>query len=294
MKKIIIGFLFVFLFLLPGLFVNAETLYKTLQADASIKANLSGLRAQAELFYDNVYIANGSVGYYGGSYKNMCKNSTIKEILNKIKKDSGKTPKCNSTKDNYVISSPLKSDPSIQYCVDSTGFSGSGVAVSKNNTNACEKQLETTTNVNLDSKSQKTENFVMSSSPTVKIISPNKGKTYHVGDKLKIKWQADNVPKNTGVFFQLQGKIKGVDNSFGIELPSMGFSYGSQDFSNMIDAKKGKGSFSWVIPNIYDFPGYDKNVYRVQAILRGENLMPNQNNNWKEVIGFSEEFYIKK
>lgn len=132
------------------------------------------------------------------------------------------------------------------------------------------------------------------SSPIVKVLSPNKGKTYRIGDKLKIKWQADNIPKNTGIFFQLQGEIKGVDNGFGIDLPSMGFSFDSQDFSNMIDAEKGKGNFSWAIPDIYNFPGYDKNVYRVQAILRGENIAPNQNNNWEEVNGFSEEFYIKK
>jgi hypothetical protein len=155
MKKIILGILFGALFLLPGLLVKAETSDKALQADASIKANLSALRAHAEIFYDNVYIANNSGGYYGGSYKNMCEDSTIKEILNKIKKDSGKSLKCNSAKDNYAISSSLKSDRSVQYCVDSTGFYGSGVAVSKNNMNVCEKQAEKTTTVKIDSKAQK-------------------------------------------------------------------------------------------------------------------------------------------
>ncbi len=156
MKKIIIGILFGVLFLLPGLFVKAQTSNQDLEADALIKSNLSGLRAQAELYYDNVSITN-SGGGYGGSYKDMCKNSTIKEILSKIKKDSGKTPKCNSTKDNYAISSPLKSDSSIQHCVDSTGFYGSGMAVSRNNINVCEKKVETTITVKLDSKAQKTK-----------------------------------------------------------------------------------------------------------------------------------------
>ena len=133
MKKIIGGILLGFLFLLPSSLIKAQTSSHDLQADASIKANLSGLRAQAELFYDNTNY----------SYKNLCKDSRVKDILSEIKDASGKKIKCNSNKDNYAISSPLKSDSSIQYCVDSTGFAGNGTVVSKNKTNTCKSQVLT-------------------------------------------------------------------------------------------------------------------------------------------------------
>ncbi len=82
--------------------------------DASVKAYLSNMRAQAELYWDR----NGINGYKGfckstGTYGAM---SSINS-LNEVTKPNITT--CKDAKDNYIIYSPV-SDNTF-WCVDSTG-----------------------------------------------------------------------------------------------------------------------------------------------------------------------------
>jgi prepilin-type N-terminal cleavage/methylation domain-containing protein len=82
-------------------------------ADAAIKSNINNARAQAELFYDNA-----------NSYTDVC---TDTDGISKMKTGaqnalgSTGTVTCNDDADAWAMSSPLKSTPTLFYCVDSTG-----------------------------------------------------------------------------------------------------------------------------------------------------------------------------
>ncbi len=75
-------------------------------ADAKIKSELSNMRAQAEIVYDDD----------GQSYAAVCSDPTIAAIVS-----ATASALCNDDTDAYAISAPLKSDPAKFWCVDSTG-----------------------------------------------------------------------------------------------------------------------------------------------------------------------------
>lgn len=71
-------------------------------SDAAVKANLSNMRAQAELTYDDD----------GGDYTNVCTDAA--DMV------TGAGGTCNSDDDEWAASAPL-SDGSSYFCVDYTG-----------------------------------------------------------------------------------------------------------------------------------------------------------------------------
>ena len=83
-------------------------------ADASIKANLSSARAQAELYYDS-----NEISYYG-----VCTSSEgILSMYNSAAITSGSDVVCNDSVKAWAMSSPLKTNPDNSWCVDSLGTS---------------------------------------------------------------------------------------------------------------------------------------------------------------------------
>ncbi len=93
-------------------------------ADAAIKSNLNGTRAQAELRYDND----------SGTYANVCADGNIAKATAAAAAAAGAsatigndaiwtstTVTCNDTAAGWAIMAPLKTVSSVGYCVDSTG-----------------------------------------------------------------------------------------------------------------------------------------------------------------------------
>ena len=88
-------------------------------SDAAIKSTINNTRAQAELYYDdngNTYDP-GAAGSGGGW---VCADGNIVDADNSVD-NTGGTFTCAADADEYRISSPLVSNSSLYYCVDSTG-----------------------------------------------------------------------------------------------------------------------------------------------------------------------------
>lgn len=94
-------------------------------SEASIKQSMHNIRAQAELVYNQDSF----------SYSEVCANETVQALLFAIvdnypyspdtERDGVSAPGkivCNDTDNAYAIITPLASDQSISYCIDSTGF----------------------------------------------------------------------------------------------------------------------------------------------------------------------------
>ena len=81
--------------------------------DAKVKAQLSGLRAAAELVYD---------GTTPNSYDTVCGDATVLKYINGM--PSGATTVCNDAAGAYAVESLLPgAGGSNRWCVDSTGAS---------------------------------------------------------------------------------------------------------------------------------------------------------------------------
>ncbi len=93
-------------------------------ADAAIRSNLNGTRAQAELVYDND----------GGTYANVCNDPNIIRAVAAAAtasyggaagtRDAATTATsgaCSDTAAGWAIMMPLRTVNSIGYCVDGTG-----------------------------------------------------------------------------------------------------------------------------------------------------------------------------
>ncbi|OHA93850.1 MAG: hypothetical protein A3E02_01440 [Candidatus Zambryskibacteria bacterium RIFCSPHIGHO2_12_FULL_38_34] len=87
--------------------------------DAKTKAQLSGLRAAMELYYDN----NGSYGTATNSCNNAFDDNIVATYTNNM--SSGVTVKCVSTGTGYAVSANLLSVSGADdnWCVDSSGTS---------------------------------------------------------------------------------------------------------------------------------------------------------------------------
>jgi type IV pilus assembly protein PilE len=105
-------------------------------ANAAAKGNLSGIRAQAELVYDNT-----------GSYATVCSDSNIVAALASAKSATGYTAVCAANIDSpagaaWAAEIQLKGSGAGFYCVDSRGTATTssatlGVAVTSTTTAAC-------------------------------------------------------------------------------------------------------------------------------------------------------------
>ena len=91
--------------------------------DAKIKAQLSGLRAAAEIYYDT----NGSYGTSTNTCNNMFADATVNSYISSSAMPSNVTVKCVSTGTAYAVSANLVSsglsDTADHWCVDSSGAS---------------------------------------------------------------------------------------------------------------------------------------------------------------------------
>ena len=94
---------------------------RTKGADAAVKANLSGTRAQAEIIYDSDNDYDAVCGANG-----VTQNSTVLAAITAANTASGGTAVCGKPASGvagaWAISSPLKTASSF-WCVDSTGAS---------------------------------------------------------------------------------------------------------------------------------------------------------------------------
>jgi len=113
-------------------------------ADASIKANLNGIRAQAELVYDSST---------NSSYADVCTNTNVLNAITAAKSAAGDTDAtvtafataqtagnsvCKVDGSNgWLVSVPLKSNGAQHFCVDGTGRSGVHTTVVPASTTTC-------------------------------------------------------------------------------------------------------------------------------------------------------------
>lgn len=109
-------------------------------ANASIKANLSNARPQAELFYDtgNTYVGVCGASGIGAMLTSAAgaRNGTTVGTVAALQ--TANTVYCNGTAAAWVASAPLAvADGGAFYCVDSTGFSGPIAAVKAASATAC-------------------------------------------------------------------------------------------------------------------------------------------------------------
>ncbi len=99
-------------------------------SDAAIKADIAGIRAAAEVFYDT----SGNYGPVGAYYNATCgaagqpssvsDDPTVqKQIDDAIVKNGNVEVICAGDSTWYVIASPLKTDPANAWCVDNSGNS---------------------------------------------------------------------------------------------------------------------------------------------------------------------------
>lgn len=81
-------------------------------ADAAIKANLSNIRAQAELHYDS---------QSPNSYNGVCNDQQVLNMLSAATDASSGTASCAETGDNAAWAAEAILSDSTYFCVDSTG-----------------------------------------------------------------------------------------------------------------------------------------------------------------------------
>ncbi len=99
---------------------------------------------------------------------------------------------------------------------------------------------------------------VVSTQPSITVLSPNGGEKYQVGDTINISWSELNVPADTTVGLQLSYYLNG--NTLEDVINS----------SNLSSDLEGK--YSWVIPARYGGNGMKPDLFKVRAILFGPNI----------------------
>jgi type IV pilus assembly protein PilA len=84
--------------------------------DASAKASMSSLRAEAEIIYDTD----------GSSYDEVCTSGSAVDVLHDAATTNGVSGVCNDSADAYAADVLL--NDGNYFCVDSTGFAGAATA----------------------------------------------------------------------------------------------------------------------------------------------------------------------
>ncbi len=101
-------------------------------ADAAIKANLSGIRAQAELVYDNLSNSYGTQAYSAtcGAIAvvtpatHVFNDSNVQAAIDgAVSQNGGTDGKCVASPAAYVVAVALKTVATNAWCIDSTGAS---------------------------------------------------------------------------------------------------------------------------------------------------------------------------
>jgi hypothetical protein len=90
--------------------------------DAAIKQSLVVMQPEAELYYDgNNNSYSGVCTAPGGQYG-------LSDMITSVLTSTGSSVSCFASQKVWVASAPLKSNPQISYCVDSSGYVGNGIA----------------------------------------------------------------------------------------------------------------------------------------------------------------------
>ncbi|ETB63984.1 MAG: hypothetical protein O210_OD1C00001G0463 [Parcubacteria bacterium RAAC4_OD1_1] len=107
-------------------------------ADAKIQAQLSNMRAQAELYYNSQTPASyGTANTTAGSCTEAGTIFTdANGLLNLL--EGVANPTCNSIGTAWAVSAPLVSDATQFFCVDSIGTAETGTKVANATTGLCE------------------------------------------------------------------------------------------------------------------------------------------------------------
>ncbi len=82
-------------------------------SDAAVKANLSNMRAQAEIVYDNA----------SGSYATVCADGNVSSAQTAAVAAGGNGGACANAAGTWVAWAGLKGDLTKAWCVDNTGSS---------------------------------------------------------------------------------------------------------------------------------------------------------------------------
>lgn len=108
--------------ILASLVIASVNQARTRGVDAAIKATMSSMRAQAELFYDGL-----------GGYSGLCDDPNFERLLNdvadkngagEINGSGGSTVSCAAEQLAWVVDATLTTGGT--FCVDATGFAGEG------------------------------------------------------------------------------------------------------------------------------------------------------------------------
>lgn len=102
--------------ILSGIVLTSLNTARGKAANTSVKANLAGIRAQAEIVYD---------GVTPNSYATVCANTTVASALAAADKSGGGANKCYGDASGWVAATELKiaEGTFTGYCVDSNGKS---------------------------------------------------------------------------------------------------------------------------------------------------------------------------
>ncbi len=103
-------------------------------ADAAIKSNIGGIRAQAELYYDSQ--ATPSYGTLSltstacgtQTTGNVFADANVKQAVIAAETQSGQAATCIASSTGWAISIPLKTPSAGTWCVDGTGKTSTSTA----------------------------------------------------------------------------------------------------------------------------------------------------------------------
>ena len=99
---------------------SAQTTLNSTVQDTDIRAILSAVQAQAEIYYDGD--GGRTYGVTAFTSGGVCGASAVAKALTAAQMaNGGITPICNSSAQAYAVSSPFFSDRTKFWCVDSTG-----------------------------------------------------------------------------------------------------------------------------------------------------------------------------
>jgi prepilin-type N-terminal cleavage/methylation domain-containing protein len=108
--------------ILSGIVLASLNTARSKGADAAIKGNLNGMRAQAELYYDD------NTSRYATAAVTTCTatssifaNSNVANAVSQSVVQSGTAANCAADTDYWATAVRLKSDTNLAFCVDSKG-----------------------------------------------------------------------------------------------------------------------------------------------------------------------------
>lgn len=91
--------------------------------DARIKSQLSSMRSQAEIYYDNNGQSYGTASTCGDGMFSDNSPDSLLNLVSQVEEDNGESNNvsCYSNDQEWAVSSPLVGDSNIHFCVDSNG-----------------------------------------------------------------------------------------------------------------------------------------------------------------------------